>query len=30
MWAENNGPDEKGAVFYFTLPIILTEEKRRE
>jgi signal transduction histidine kinase len=29
MWAENN-PDQKGAVFYFTLPMIDEKEERNE
>ena len=29
MWAENN-PDQKGAVFYFTLPMIDRKEERSE
>ncbi len=29
MWAENN-PDQKGAVFYFTLPMIDGKEERSE
>ena len=29
MWAENN-PDQKGAVFYFTLPMIDRKEERNE
>ena len=29
MWAENNNTDQKGAIFYFTLPIINRKEEKR-